>query len=258
MNNEIEILKVRTLLCFLKRKAEDCTVTKIAKTLGEEKYTISRILSVLEKEGLVDKENARRPQLTEKGQRFADNYAERIQTSTNHLVYEGVDINHAQADAFHWALYNSEKTMEIIRNTNERWRVKYEINDKQQFTGSELCKRWKDGIYAFPFYIYCENQTVFVNEGFEHTCVLVVKNGVGTIQVKTKPITSQSAEKYVKSVKYTEYGEEINAEYDGSVVSFPASILQFITMQGGKVLHGSAKLKVVYQEEYNALFTILI
>lgn len=258
MQNEIEILKVRTLLCFLKREAEDCTVTKIAKTLGEEKYTISRILSVLEKDGLVDKENARRPKLTEKGKRFADNYAERIQTSTNHLVYEGVDINHAQADAFHWALYNSEKTMEIIRNTNERWRVKYEIHEKQQFTGSAFCKRMKDGIYTFPFYLYCENQMAYVNEGFEHTCVLVVKNGVGTIRVKTKPITPQSTEKQVKSLKYMEYGEEINAEYDGSIVSFPAAILQFMTMQGGKVLHGSAKLKVVYQEECNALFTILI
>ena len=58
MQNEIETLKVRTLLCFLKREAEDCTVTKIAKTLGEEKYTISRILSVLEKDGLVDNDDS--------------------------------------------------------------------------------------------------------------------------------------------------------------------------------------------------------
>ncbi len=258
MQNEIEILKVRILLCFLKREPEDCTVTKIAKTLGEEKYTISRVLSVLEKEGLVNKENVRRPQLTEKGKLFAEHYTERIQTSTNHLVYEGVDINHAQADAFHWALYNSEKTMEIIRKTNERWRVKYDINERPQFTGSAFCKKIKEGIYTFPIYIYYEDQTANVNEGFEHTCMLIVKNGVGTIQMKTKLVPSRATEKQVRSVKYMEYGEEINAEYDGSIVSFPASILRFTTMQGGKVLHGSTKLKVVYQKECNTLFTILI
>lgn len=47
MQNSIDILKMRILISFLQRE-EDCTVTKIARTLGEEKYTISRAL-VIEK-----------------------------------------------------------------------------------------------------------------------------------------------------------------------------------------------------------------
>lgn len=37
MQYSTEVLKIRTLLCFLNKEAKDCSVTKIARTLGTEK-----------------------------------------------------------------------------------------------------------------------------------------------------------------------------------------------------------------------------
>ena len=51
-----ELLKVKTLICFQNQK-EQWNVTNLAVTLGEEKYAVSRVLTVLEKEGLIDKSN---------------------------------------------------------------------------------------------------------------------------------------------------------------------------------------------------------
>lgn len=277
MENTADILKLRTLISFLKREVEDCTVTKIARTLGEEKYTISRVLSTLEKEGLVDKSNPRKPYLTEEGRRAAEKYAERIQISVNHLVYEGVDVNSAQSDAFYWALNNTEETMQLIRASDERYRVKYLMSSKKKFTGTTLCKNMKDGVYQFPFLIYREhiengNNISWANEGFENPCTLCVKNGVGTIQLRIKtvvarhPETGKIVKGYAKTLKYQEYGELINAENTGNVLSFPASVLQFINIGSGmgQILHGSACLSFGSNvgnkdmPEYQAVFTMLI
>ena len=52
----MNILKVKTLICFQNQK-EQWNVTNLAVTLGAEKYAVSRVLTVLEKEGLIDKSN---------------------------------------------------------------------------------------------------------------------------------------------------------------------------------------------------------
>lgn len=51
MPDNMEILKLRLLISFLKMSPESCTVTKLAKTLGEEKYSVSRGMIALGKEG---------------------------------------------------------------------------------------------------------------------------------------------------------------------------------------------------------------
>ena len=71
MKDNAEILKLRVLLCFWKLSPADRSVTGIARTLGKEKYAVSRAVSSLEKDGLVQRENARSPQLTEAGRQAA-------------------------------------------------------------------------------------------------------------------------------------------------------------------------------------------
>lgn len=58
----------------------------------------------LEKEGLLDRSNPRMPHLTDLGEKRAKYYAERMEITLNHLLYEGVDIENAKSDAFQWAL----------------------------------------------------------------------------------------------------------------------------------------------------------
>ncbi len=272
-----DILWLRVLLCFLKLPAEDCTVTGISRTLNEEKYKISRVIRVLENDGYINREDVRNPILTPEGYMEAVRYSDRINITLNHLLYEGVDIENAKQDAFYWALYCSDKTMDAVRATEERYRVKYELRGRKQFGGAALCKKLHDGCYQFPFLIYREhvkngNNLSMANDGFEHPCTLCIKDGVGTIQLRSQPISAKSKANgklmrgQVNSMKYFDSGRYISAEQSGNVLSFPAACLHFVNMGTGvgQILHGSVSLTmecsvgVLHMPESTAIFTILI
>lgn len=121
------LLWLRVLLCFRSNDDKIQTVMGIAHTLNEKKYAISRILIAMEKDGLLDRSEERCPKLTKKGQAEAERYAERVRIALNHLLYEGVNIESAKQDALCWALYNSEDTDRVLRNSDEIYRVKYEL-----------------------------------------------------------------------------------------------------------------------------------
>lgn len=197
MEDNAKILRLRVLLCFLRLAPEECTVTAIARTLGEEKYSVSRAIASLEKEECVSREDVRNPRLTEKGCLMAEQYSERLEITLNHLLYEGVDMESAKKDAFVWALYCTDSTMEAVRVTEERYRVKYELRNQKRFNGGTLCKKLKDGCYSFPFLIFREHikngsNLSMANEGFEHPCGLYVKNGIGTVRLRAVPISAKS------------------------------------------------------------------
>lgn len=269
------VLRLRVLLCLL-ADGEKSSVTGIAKTLGKEHYTISRMLSALEKEGLLNR-NGRRLRLTESGKIQAKEYAKRIHITIDHLLYEGVNIQSARNDAYYWALYNSEDTMEVIYHAEEKCRVKYELRSKKYFDGNELCRRLKDGDYQFPFMIYREHikngtNISMANEGFEHPCTLSIKNGVGTLLLRGVDLTAKSASTgiamrgHVKTVKYFDSGAYINSERNGNVFSIPAAVLNFCNIGSGmdQILHGHVCLRmqcsvgVIHMPESTAIFTVLV
>ena len=271
-----DILRLRVLLCFLKGD-EACTVMGISRTLKEAKQNISRAMISLEKDGLLDRSNPRCPALTGPGYQKAKYYAERIEITLSHLLYEGVDVESARQDAFLWALYLSDKTMETIRATEERYRVKYELRDQKQFSGRQLCNLLKDGVYQFPFLIYREHvksgtNISMANEGFEHPCTLYVDNGEGWIQLRAQSISAKSASNgkilrgRAQSMQYFDSGRFVDAEINGNVFSFPAETLHFVNMGSGvgQILHGSCPVKMgcsvglIHMPESTAIFTILV
>lgn len=278
MSASADILRLRVLLCFLKSDAADCTVTGIARTLNEKKYSISRALAALENEDYINRDDVRNPILTEKGYKAAVRYSERLDISLNHLLYEGVDIESAKRDAFYWSLYCTDRTMDVVRATENRYRVKYELREQKQFSGAVLCKKLNNGCYQLPFLICSEyvhnngNNLSIVNEGFEHPCSLCVENGVGTIKLRSRlmsVLSQQSGEKvqeHVKSMKYSYFDRFVSAESNGSVFSFPAECLNFVNIGSGvgQILDGSVCLHMdysggsTYLPETKAIFTILI
>lgn len=272
-----ELLRLRVLLCFLREDEKDCTVTEIARILGEEHYTVSRAVAAMEREGLISREAPRRPRLTEAGRAQAEKYAERIDITMSHLLYEGVDVENARQDAYCWALYNAEDTMEVIRNAEEKCRVKYELRGQKQFGGAVLCKRLKDGEYRFPFIIYREkarngSNISMANKGFEHPCILSVKDGIGILRIKAVDMTANSATTgkamhgHVDKLKYLDNGRYVSAERSGNVLSIPASALSFQNIgEGiGQILHGTVCLRmqcsagIMHMPESVAIFTVLI
>lgn len=277
MSDVPEILKYRIMMCFLNSSEENCKVMGISRTLGENKQKISRTMINMEKEGLLDRTNPRAPILTEEGRKQAERYLERVTVAQNHLLYEGVDIENAKRDAGYWALYCSEALMDVIRASDERYRVKHELRNKKQFSGTTLCKKLKDGTYHFPFMIYREtvkdnNNISMANEGFEHPCTLCVKNGIGFVQLRVMSISkklilsSKTMRGEVSKMEYYDSGNFNSAEFHGNVISFPADTLKFVNMGTGvgQILHGSVLIKMRYTcdfahlPESNAIFTILI
>ena len=63
MPESLDVLKLRVLLCFLNEEQKTCTVTGLAGVLGEGKQKVSRMLMALEREGLLDRSDPRRPML---------------------------------------------------------------------------------------------------------------------------------------------------------------------------------------------------
>lgn len=257
MPESLEILKMRVLICFLNENARICTVTGLATMFGEGKQKMHRIFATLEKEGLLNRSNPRNPVLTELGREKAHYYENRINIVLNHLLYEGLDMDNAEHDAYAWALFSSDKGMEIIKSSEQRYRAKYELRKREQFDGTELCKHLHDGEYRLPFLIYKEHMTdgnnlSMSNGGFEHPCILTVTNGEGTIQLRPKEIWARSqmtGQEMIGRVRMLMYWDGMtfkNAETVNGMLTFPASTLSFLNIGSGmeQILHGSVCLKM--------------
>lgn len=257
MPESLEILKMRVLICFLNENARICTVTGLATMFGEGKQKMHRIFATLEKEGLLNRSNPRSPVLTELGREKAHYYENRINIVLNHLLYEGLDMDNAEHDAYAWALFSSDKGMEIIKSSEQRYRAKYELRKREQFGGTELCKHLHDGEYRLPFLIYKEHMTdgnnlSMSNSGFEHPCILTVTNGEGTIQLRPKEIWARSqmtGQEMIGRVRMLMYWDGMtfkNAETVNGMLTFPASTLSFLNIGSGmeQILHGSVCLKM--------------
>lgn len=277
MSNELDILRMRVLLSFLNENPNMCTVTGLSKMLGEGKQKISRQLSGLEEDGLIDKSDPRHPKLTQKGKKQAEYYEERHNIALNHLLYEGLDMDNALHDADVWAVFNSEKTMQIIRNSEQTYRAKYELRKQTTFNGDVFCNYLSNGEYTFPFLFYREevkdgSNLSMANEGFLHPCSLRVKDGKGTVCLKSvnmsaiSPMTGKEMRGKIRDLKYYDGNTFINAEEEGDWFRFPASVLEFLSMgEGiGQILHGSVCLKMqctvgtAHMPESTAIFTIII
>ena len=257
MPESLEILKMRVLICFLNENARICTVTGLAAMFGEGKQKMHRIFATLEKEGLLNRSNPRSPVLTELGREKAHYYENRISIVLNHLLYEGLDMDNAEHEAYAWALFSSDKGMEIIKSSEQRYRAKYELRKREQFDGTELCKHLHDGEYRLPFLIYKEHMTdgtnlSMSNGGFEHPCILTVTNGEGTIQLRPKEIWARSqmtGQEMIGRVRMLMYWDGMtfkNAETVNGMLTFPASTLSFLNIGSGmeQILHGSVCLKM--------------
>lgn len=275
MAESSEVLRLRVLLSFY--NDENTTVTGLARSLGEEKYTISRLLSAMEEEGVVDRSNNRHPKLTSEGIEAAERYAKRVDTLVNYLLFKGVGMENARPDALKMALHMSDESVDALRREEELETVKYEFRDRRKFSGSEFFSKLPDGNYKLSFIVYREKannvtNVSMANEGFEHPGILSVTDGVGTIRLKVTTLNARSAKTgdamkgKVKSLRYFDNGDYIAAEQDGDIIAFPAESFHFYNLRPGfdPVLHGTLPIKItanvgtMHMPDSIAFFTILL
>ena len=154
MHNNIEILKMRILTCFIKMSKSNCNVTGLAKSLSEEKYAVSRAMKSLENSGLLDRSDNRCPVLTERGQKLAHEYADKIDVVANHLLGEGVNPVAAKQDAFLLSMYCTNDTLSVIKEIEDKMRIKQVTDSYSNFTGKKLCHKLGDATLELQFVMY--------------------------------------------------------------------------------------------------------
>lgn len=275
---QLEALDMQVLLGLLNNAPEDRTVTRIARALKTEKYKVSRSMIALEDAELVDRSEPRHPKLTEKGLTEAKRIQERADVSLSHLLYEGMSMENAQHDAYAWARDCTDEYIEIVRRSVERCRIKYELRNKITFSGGELCRLMKDSRTLLPFLFYRENMQnssnilSMANEGFEHPCTLIVKDGVGEIKLRVTPMSAKSKindqflSGHVTNLKYYIAGQFANAVWDGECYTIPADAISFVNIGDsmGQILHGTVCVQmdctvgVQHMPTSKAMFTLLI
>ena len=187
------IFKNTNLSQFIKNVTGKLQCNHLSKTLGVEKYTVSRVFTALEKDGYLNRMDSRHPRLEKLGEQTARKYAERMDIATNHLIYEGVTEAQACNDALYLSMYCSDETFEVIRSMEEQYRMKHLLRTYERFDGTILCNGLRDGQYLLPFIIYRETvkkrqQLSMSNEGFIHPCTLSVTDGRGMILLKAQRV----------------------------------------------------------------------
>lgn len=277
MHNNIDILKMRILTCFVKMSKSNCNVTGLAKSLSEEKYAISRAMKALENEGLLDRSEKRVPVLTELGEELANEYVEKIDIVTNHLLDEGVNPVAARQDAFLLSMYCSNETLKVIKEIEEKMRIKKVLDSHSKFDGRRLCQKLRNGTYELQFVMYKKtmgnNTNISMsNDGFYHPCILTVKDGEGLVSLKAKNIsqvsrlTGKKMQGKVSTFKYYDGDKFVEAEKHGDIITFPIEYMSFISMgqNRDKILHGSMPVKLscnvgcIHMPESHAVFTLLV
>mgnify|MGYP000024149090 FL=1 len=276
MSDRIDFLKLKIITHMLRMDEKNCNVTNLAKHFGVEKYSVSRAIMSLEKEGLIDKSDTRHPKLSTSGVKMAQKYQNRMDIATNHLIYEGVSEVQACNDAAYISMYCSDETINVIKSTEERYRIKNVLKNKKEFSGELLSKHLRDGDYTLPFIIYREtvkngSNISMANEAFKHPCVLSVRDGYGTVNLKAQrivkysPFLKKSINGKVEKLKYFDGDKFIEAEKNGKLISFPIGSVNFVNMgsEAGSIFYGSVCLKmacgsgVMYMPESTAIFTLL-
>lgn len=220
--------------------------------------------------------DSRHPRLEKLGEQTARKYAERMDIATNHLIYEGVTEAQACNDALYLSMYCSDETFEVIRSMEEQYRMKHLLRTYERFDGTILCNGLRDGQYLLPFIIYREtvkngSNISMSNEGFIHPCTLSVTDGRGMILLKAQRVEKYSAmtgrkmSGKIKCLKYFDGSKFCEAQRNGDLISFPASVLEFVNIgsDSGRIFHGSVCLKmtcsvgIMHMPESTAIFTLL-
>ncbi len=260
MSGHQELLRLRILLAFLKHD-ETCTIMGIARTLGETKQDISRMVIALEKEGMIDRTDIRHPVLTVAGEKMAENYSRKVKIAMQFLIDENVSINNATKDASYWAIHSSDETMEIFKKLCQKKEIRKLVKHKHTFNGTFVNKNLEEGNYEFPFFIHsCVDMKL--NEYFEHPCVCHIENKQGRISLKSLNVSGIK----IRSAQYFDNGIFVSAEKNGDIIRIPLEVFEFVNYGEGKgqILQGTIDLKIQYKDtkgqvlELTSLFTVFV
>ncbi len=231
MINANKMLLYRTILCFGDEGSESQTVTGIARKLQVEKYQISRILTTLEQQDILVKNEKGVPSLTKKGKEYIREYHKRVELLVSFLLRAKLEPQYARNIALHIAGHANDDIMNLIESHDKKWKSKEELEKKIKFSGGQFARSMKKGNYDLACVLLYRNEQnflEFVAQESPHRLVLSVVAKKGTLQF-------HSGTPKLKELRYFDHGDFIQAEKVGDMFFLPAEILQFVQMKAGSI-----------------------
>lgn len=276
MSRSNEVIRLRTILCLHKFLEIGVTVSEMSRCLGEKPYTVSRIFSEFEKEGILESDNKRKKLLTPMGKGIVSDYTKKVEILLSFMKQGGVTVEDARRDALCMACTCSNKFMEIMEAIQSKYKSKVIFRENHLFMGNEFSEAMENGSIYGQFFIYPKlSKELFgldpINYLFEHPCRVIVEDGVGKIQMRISEANIYSKEESINRYIFNHRIQVFNKGYyndveeNASVICIPMEAISFQSFGQGlaQVLHGTTSLRVIdlnrkddKGEEY--FFTLII
>lgn len=276
MSRNNEVVRLRTILCLHKFLEIGVTVSEMSRCLGEKPYTVSRIFSDLEKEGLLASDNTRKKLLTPMGKEIVNEYTKKVEILLSFMKQGGIPVEDARKDALFIASICSNKFMEIMESIQNKYKSKAIFKENHLLMGNEFSEVMGNGSIYGQFFIYPKlNKEVFgldpINYLFEHPCRVIVEDGVGKIQIRISESSIYSKEESINKYIFNHRVQVFNKGYyndveqNASVICIPMEVISFQSFGQGltRVLHGTTSFKItdLTQEDDKGMeyfFTLII
>mgnify|MGYP002623652511 FL=1 len=241
------MLYYRTLLCFAQGEGT-ATVTGISKQLNAEKYQISRVVSSLEEEGIVEKDSKGVPSLTKYGDEYIQKYQNRVDTLLSFFRMAKLDPAYARDLALHISANANDEIMRVIEIQVNRYKSKAKLADKQRFSGNHFVQKIEIGSYSLPCTVLCRLDNglmTYISQDKPQRIKINVDNRGGTLQFFPE-------NNRVKGIKFFNNGEYIQAEKLTDMYFIPIESMGFSQMSrteyGGLAFVGVVNIKITMEE----------
>lgn len=273
MKTEMTAVRMRILFCILHMEDKHVNAAGIARGLHISKSTVSRALEYFKKENILKEPGI---SFTAYGRTLVKELWRKKEILQEFLGESG-QMNSAMAEeeAISMILCTSERTLDAFVE-----KIKPKQNNCVLCEIDGFCEKCidyllEDGEYEISFTIYKDNsqkhmQVSMANDGFAHPGKMIVKNGVGTIELQSRkvvrptPFGKGMLAGQVDRVAYLMNHRYETALHDGNYWKFPTSCMKFTYNKGEGVLMGSTTLKLncsvgkMYMPESIALFTMIL
>ena len=259
MSEQIHRFQIQLLLYFLESDLRKRTVTDASRTFGKTKASVSRALSELEKRGLVRRTASRKTVLTEQGSRLAEHYRKILRAAERYMQYQNLTMAQIKENAIKVVTAGfTPEYLALLRERERHFQIREAFSGGGRFSGSEFCKKLKDGSYFLPLSLHLTagegNGISFPNEwGFDHPGELVVRNHCGTVYLEKKDFHFETVRGggmvrfQVGSLSCRNGSGEYRAvDEEGRYFSFPAEYLTFLGTGSGeqRILFANIRIRL--------------
>ena len=211
-----------------------------------EKYQISRVISTLEQQGIVEKNDKGVPSLTMQGRNYVLTFQKRVDMLVSFLLRAKLDAIYARDLALHIAGNANDEIIGTIENYENILKSKEALSRKFKFSGAHFATSVKNGSYKLASSVLYENDNglmSFLNN---------VKASRMLLNVSLKNSTLQffPENENLKVIMYFDSGEYIQVERVGDMFFIPIECIGFTHIGENGCFETSigiinAKLKII-------------